>query len=110
IIDIPADSTGPFFHRNSSLLMYESTSVLVGGVKHPFGQLAKRLSIKGCVDLFDFWIIVAGAKCHGTVPLVERGNAALTDLVGIFHQILWLSATTDTTPGTGHDLHKMVLL
>ena len=110
IIDVTADSTDPFFRRISSLLMDQFVSILVGGVKHLFGQRAEGLSVEGFVDLFDFRIFMAGTKGHGAVPLIERGNAALADLVGIFHEILWLSAAANAAAGAGHDLHKMVLL
>ena len=50
------------------------------------------------------------AKCHLLVSLIQAGNSRLAHLIGILHNILGLSAATDTTAGTGHHFDKMILL
>ena len=109
-MNISADFTFPFFHRISPFSMNEFASILIGGVKHLFGQCAEGLAVESLVYFFDLRVFVAGTKGHGAVPLIEGGNAALAGLVGVFHQVLGLSAAADAAAGAGHDLHKVVLL
>ena len=49
-------------------------------------------------------------KLHLLVPCIQAVNAGFTYLIGILCDILRLTAASDTSARTGHDLNEMILL
>ena len=79
-------------------------------MQHFFSHLAEGFAVKLFVELPDRRVFMALSQGHLRVFFVKAVDAGFSNLIGILHEILRLTAATDTSAGAGHDLYKMILL